>query len=92
MKTFEASRLTEGNKVFPTQVIITKNSVTINKPGLFSSDEKTIPMSHITHVDVHCPFMGFSSVTFGTEDTPIKVFGFTKSEVKEMKEVVMSFI
>ena len=92
MKTFEASRLTEGNKVFPTQIIITNRSITIRKPGVFSSDEKTIPMSHVTHVDVNCPLMGFSSITFGTEDTPIKVSGFTKSEVKEMKELVMSLI
>jgi membrane protein YdbS with pleckstrin-like domain len=92
MKTFEASRLTEGNKVFPTKVIITNRSVTIKKPGVFSSDEKIIPMSQITHVDVSCPFVGFSSITFGTENEPVKVSGFTKSEVNQIKDIIFSFI
>lgn len=92
MKTFEASRLTEGNKVFPTKIVITNRSVTIKKPGVFSSDEKIIPMSQVTHVDVSCPFVGFSTITFGTENEPVKVSGFTKSEVSQMKEIILNFI
>lgn len=92
MKTFEASRLTEGNKVFPTKLIITNRSVTIRKPGVFSSDEKIIPMLQITHVDVSCPFVGFSSITIGTENEPVKVSGFTRSEVNQIKDIILNFI
>jgi hypothetical protein len=49
-------------------------------------------MSQITHVDVSCPFVGFSSITFGTENEPVKVSGFTKSEVNQIKDIIFSFI
>ena len=71
---------------------ITNRSVTIRKPGVFSSDEKIIPMLQITHVDVSCPFVGFSSITIGTENGPVKVSGFTKSEVNQIKDIIFGFI
>lgn len=92
MKTFEASRLTEGNKVFPTQIIISNKGVVVKKPGLFSSEEKVIPYGQINYVNVNAPLIGFSSIEFGTENQPVVVNGFTKAEVKEIQRLVLEMI
>jgi len=51
MEIFIASRLTTGNKVFPSQIIVDQDSVTLKIPGLFSGNEKTIPFTRISSVN-----------------------------------------
>ena len=43
MKDFTASRLTSGNRIFPSKIIIDETGVTLKDPALFSGKEKTIP-------------------------------------------------
>ena len=85
-KIFVASRLTEGNRIFPAQILINEIGVIILEPGLFNNSEKTIPFSRIASVDIDCPLIGFSSITLETtgEDSE-RINGFTSEEVKEMK-------
>lgn len=93
MRTFTASRLTQGNKLFPSKITIDELGVTFKDPGLFSAKEKTIPFSKISSVDTDCPFIGYS--TFMIETTGeghIRAHGFKKSEVMEMKEMILSKI
>lgn len=92
MKTFEVSRLSEGNKIFPTQLTIIPIGVSIKKPGIFSYDETTIPFKHITYVNINTPLIGFSSIEFGTEGTPVKINGFTSKEVREIKILISNKI
>ncbi len=90
METFTASRLTKGNKVFPVQIIIDGLGVTLKDPGLFSGKEKTIPFNRIASVDVDSPLVGFSTIMIETMgEGKIAAHGFTKSEVTEMKRLIL---
>lgn len=90
MNTYTASRLTEGNKVFPSKIQIDETGVTFKDPGLFSAKEKTIPFSKIASVDTDCPFVGYSTIIIETTgEGRIKAHGFKKSEVIEMKELIL---
>jgi uncharacterized membrane protein YdbT with pleckstrin-like domain len=94
MKIYKASILsTSTNKIFPHKVIIGDSSVTISQPGLFSSNEKTIPFSKIASVNIDCPMIGFSTIKIETTgEGNIKSSGFKKSEVTEIKQFILSKI
>jgi len=93
MDTFTASRLSAGNKVFPSQIIIDSQSLTFKVPGLFSGNEKTIPFSKIASVDIDCPMFGYSTIIVETTgEGNVRAHGFTKTEVKSMKELILQKI
>jgi hypothetical protein len=93
MKIYTASRLTDGNRIFPTRIIIDDSTVTFKIPSLFSGKETTIPFSRISSVNIDCPFIGFSTIIIETTgEGQIIAKGFTKSEVLEMKELILSKI
>ncbi len=93
MSIFIASRLTGGNRLFPSKIIIGDQGVTMRDPGLFSGKEKTIPYTRISSVDIDCPFVGYSTISIETTgEGQIKVHGFTNGEVKRMKELILEKI
>ena len=93
MKSYTASRMSEGNKVFPIKILIDEIGVTIHHPGLFSGQEKTIPFSRVSSVDVDSPLVGFSSIIIHTTgEGKIDAHGFTKNEVMEMKQLILEKI
>ena len=94
MKIYQASKLASGvSKLFPHKIIIGDNSVTISEPGLFGAKEKTIPFSKIASVNINCPMIGFSTITIETTgEGNITTNGFTKDEVKEMKQTILTKI
>lgn len=93
MEIFIASRLTAGNKVFPAEIIIDLNGVTLKIPGLFSGNEKTIPYTRISSVYIDCPIIGYSTINIETTgEGCIKAHGFTKSEVTKIKERILAKI
>mgnify|MGYP000846706640 FL=1 len=94
MKIYKASKLSGStSKIFPHQIIIGESSVTISQPGLFSAKEKTIPFSKIASVNIDCPLFGFSTIRIETTgEGNIESSGFTKAEVTEMKQFILSKI
>ena len=93
METFVASRLTAGNRIFPSKIIIDNLSVTLKVPGFFSGNEKTIPYSRISSVDIDCPFVGYSTIIIETTgEGSIVAHGFTKNEVVRIKELILEKI
>ena len=93
MNKYIASRLTAGNRLFPTQIIINELGVTVKIPSLFSGKEQTIPFSRISSVNIDCPFVGYSTIVIETTgEGQISANGFLKSEVTEMKELILSII
>jgi uncharacterized membrane protein YdbT with pleckstrin-like domain len=91
--TFITSRLSEGNKVFPTKIIIDNQGVTVEVPGVFSKKEETIPFTKISSVKADCPFIGFSTLIIETTGNGrVSTCGFTKDEVKRMKELILKNI
>ena len=93
MEKFIASRLTAGNRVFPTEISIDQDGVTLKIPGLFSGNEKTIPYTRISSVNIDCPLLGFSTIHIETTgDGSINAQGFRKSEVTRIKELILAKI
>lgn len=85
---FTASRLSKDNKVFPTEIIIEENGITIRVPGIFKSKSEYMEFSYISNVSVDTPLVGFSTITFYTSGSHVVAHGFTKSEVRKIKEAI----
>lgn len=90
MSTYTAARLSDGNKLFPCKITIDNMGVTVHIPGFFRGEERTIPFKRIACVDIQCPLIGYSSISIeSTGDGVIYAHGFSKSEVKEMKQRIL---
>jgi hypothetical protein len=86
---FVASRLTKGNRIFPTQVAIGPTSVVQHKPQWLGRQQQSIHMSHVSSVTVDTGVM-FSDVIIETTggSEPIVCHGHTKSDAVRMKELI----
>ncbi|MEI2758754.1 MAG: PH domain-containing protein [Bacteroidia bacterium] len=93
MKEYKASRMSKGNKVLPNKIRIDNDGITFRIPGVFSGEEKTIPFSRISSVEVNTPLVGFSSITINTTgEGAIVATGFYKEDVLEIKKIVLEKI
>ncbi|WP_158638403.1 PH domain-containing protein [Panacibacter ginsenosidivorans] len=91
MKTYTASHLSEGNKLFACKITIDDKGVTLKVPGFLSGKESTVLYNHISAVDIESPMIGYSTIYIETTgDGKITAHGFTKAEVTEMKEMILS--
>lgn len=88
---FRASRLSRGNRLFPTQVLITPSSVVHYTPELVGRREQSIHMAHVASVSINTNLL-FSDViietTGGTE--PIRCHGHRKRDAVRMKALIES--
>jgi hypothetical protein len=87
---YTASRLSEGNKVFPAKIFTEDNGITIKIPGLFSSDTTTIAYNSISAVEIDTPLIGFSTIRFYHSGNKVEAHGFSKSDVEEIKDYIES--
>ena len=83
-----ASRLSEGNKIFPAEIIIEPNGLTVKIPGLFSGKSRHLDYQNIGEVSVDAPLVGYSTITFFTAGTKVTAHGFTSGEVKQIKKAI----
>ena len=86
---FRASRWSRGNRLFPTQVLITSTSVVQYTPRWFGKREETIHMAHVSSVRVETGVL-LSNVlveTSGGSD-PIVCHGHRKHDAVRMKELI----
>ncbi len=81
---FTASRLSEGNQIFPDEINIDDTSVTIKSPKLFGGKSKSFPLGQIS-VSINTPMVGFSDITLFSQGTGMSVHGFTSSDAKSIK-------
>lgn len=84
---FTASRLSDGNKLFPDEVIIDSKTVTIKSPKLFGGKSKTFPVNQVT-VSIHSPLVGVSDLTFFSQGTSATVHGFTIAEANKINKMI----
>lgn len=86
---FRASRLSRGNRLFPTQVLITPTAVIHYTPELFGRKEHSIHIVHVASVSIDTNLL-FSDViietTGGTE--PVRCHGHRKSDAIRMKHLI----
>ena len=83
---FTASRLSSDNKIFPSEIYLESTGITIKIPGLFSGETKHFDFNHIASVEIDTPLIGFSTITIFAGGTKMSANGFTKAEVKQIKE------
>lgn len=86
---FRASRLSRGNRVFPTQVAITPTSVVQFKPRWFGKQEQTIHMAHVASVNIDTGLL-LSNVLIETSggSDPIACHGHRKADAMRIKELI----
>ena len=86
---FRASRLSSGNHLFPTQVLITPTSVVHYTPSWIGKQEKTIHMAHVASVNIDTGLL-LSDVLIETSGGthPIVCHGHRKGHAVQMKALI----
>ncbi len=89
---FRASRLSSGNHLFPTQVLITPSSVVQYTPRWIGRQEESIHIAHIASVkiDTHAILSDVLVETSGGAD-PIRCHGHRKSDADKMKRLIEQY-
>lgn len=89
---FRASRLSSGNRIFPTQVVITESSVTHFRPQWIGKLEESIHISHVSSIRIDTNIL-FSDVTIETTGghNPILCHGHSKGDAIEIKRLIEQF-
>ena len=89
---FRASRLSQGNRLFPTQVVISPSSVTHFTPQWIGKLEESIHISHVASIKIDTHIM-FSDVVIETTGghNPVKCHGHSKADAIEMKRLIEEF-
>ena len=83
-----ASRLSEGNKIFPAEIHIEPTGISVKIPGFFSGESKYFDFYNIASVDINAPMIGYSTITFYAGGTKMIAHGFNRSEVQEVKDAI----
>jgi hypothetical protein len=86
---FRASRLSGGNRVFPTQVLISPTSVVQYTARWIGREEKSIHMAHVSSVEIKTGVL-FSDVLIETTggERPIVCHGHRKQDAVRMKSLI----
>jgi hypothetical protein len=88
---FRASRLSGGNRLLPTQVLITPRSVVQYTPGWVGKQEESIHMAHIASVKIQTGVL-LSDVLIETSGgaSPIRCHGHRKGDAVAIKRLIES--
>ena len=86
---FRASRISRGNRLFPTQVLITPSNVVQFTPSWIGRTEESIHITHVASVkiDTHVMFSDVLIETTGGEH-PIRCYGHRKRDAVQMKGLI----
>ncbi|MBS1559348.1 MAG: hypothetical protein JST69_11555 [Bacteroidetes bacterium] len=85
---FTASRLSEGNSMFPAQIEIQDSGLSVKLPGFFSGKNTFLPFVNISSVSVDSPMIGYSTISFSAQGVRVAVHGFTVDEVEQIKQAI----
>jgi hypothetical protein len=86
---FHASRLSAGNHLFPTQVLISPTSVVQYSPRWVGKQEESIHMAHLASVKIDTKLL-LSDVLIETTGgaSPIRCHGHSKTDAVKMKALI----
>jgi hypothetical protein len=89
---FHASRLSAGNHLFPTQVLISPSSVVQYKPRWIGRQEETIHMAHVASVKIDTGMLlsNIEIETSGGSDS-IRCHGHRKADATRMKGLIEQY-
>ena len=86
---FRASRLSRGNRLMPTQVLITPTTVVHYTPELFGRREQSIHLAHVSSVGIDTNLL-FSDVIIETSGgtAAVRCHGHRKKDAVRMKALI----
>ena len=89
---FRASRLSRGNRLFPTQVLITPTTVVHYTPELVGRKEHSIHIVHVASVSIDTNLF-FSDLLIETSGgtTPVNCHGHRKADAVRMKQLIEQY-
>lgn len=89
---FRACRLSRGNRIFPSQVVISQTSITLYRPQWIGRLEESIHMAHVASIKIDTDLV-FSDVFIETTggQNPIVCHGHTKGDAVKMKKTMEAF-
>lgn len=89
---FRASRLSAGNRLFPTQVAITPQSVAHYKPEWVGRKEHSIHMAHVASVRIDTNLM-FSDVVIESSGgtSTVTCHGHSKADAARIKQIIEQY-
>ena len=89
---FRASRLSSGNRLFPTQVHIRPTTIVHYTPRWFGRSEHSIHIAHVSSVRINTGVL-FSDVYIETSGgaSPVKCHGHRKRDALEMQRLIEQF-
>lgn len=89
---FRASRLSAGNRLFPTQVLIAPQSVVQYTPQWIGKHEESIHMAHVASVRIDTGLV-LSNILIETTggSSPIHCRGHRKGDAVKMKELIEQY-
>lgn len=86
---FTANRLSNGNGLFPLEILIDDYSFTIKKPGLIKATEKTMMYKNVSSVELHTPIFGFTKIKFNSIGLDSALAeGFERYDAEEIKRLI----
>lgn len=86
---FRASRWSAGNRLFPTQVLVTDTAVVHYTPEVVGRKEHSIHIAHVASVSIDTNLL-FSNVLIETTGgaTPVRLSGHYKSDAVRIKQLI----
>ena len=88
-RVFTASRLTEGNRLFPVRIEVNQNRVTRIKPRIIGSNEESIPISKVASVNIQTGLM-WSDIRIDSTggSNPIVSHGHSKEDAIAIRDLI----
>lgn len=86
-KVYVASRISEGNRLFPAEIHIEDTEIMLKFPGFFSGKSRHIVYQQIEGVNIDTPMIGYSTITFVVGGEKLVGHGFTEDDVTEIKQI-----
>ena len=89
---FRASRWSRGNRLYPTQVLVTPTSVVRYTPEMFGRKEHSIHIVHVASVSIDTNLF-FSDLLIETSGgtTPVNCHGHRKADAVRMKQLIEQY-
>ena len=89
---FKASRLTQGNFVFPTRIEVGPHHVTRVKPRLAGRDEESIPIHKVASVSIQTGIL-WADIRIDSSggSQPIRSHGHTRGDARRIRDLIEQY-
>jgi hypothetical protein len=92
VETFTASRLTQGNFLFPTRLVVSPLRVSRVKSRFFGRNEETIPISKVASVHISTGVFWSEILIESTGGTdPITSHGHRKADAQRIRDLIEGY-